>query len=99
MTNQLPPGWPYWPRNLPIWPSLTSSFTPTLSDPLNQFNAQWQQPADAFAGATMSRSEQAWDPTTSAWLRSVPPPLPSGGILGSFPQPNDATDGSAAASR
>jgi hypothetical protein len=37
------------------------------------------------------------DQITPAWLPSIIPSLPSGGILGSFPQPNDATDESSSA--
>src|SRR5258708_39596181 len=103
MTDQFPPpGWFPRPAIWPYWPSsLRDAFTPPQlpTDPWNQINAQWRQPpVGANAGATTSQPNDAWDRTTPAWLRSGMPSLSSGGILGSFPQPNDATDDSATAS-
>jgi hypothetical protein len=102
MTDQFPPpGWSPRPAIWPYWPSLRDAFTPPQrpSDPWNQTNAQWwQPPVGANAGATPLQPNDAWDRTTPAWLRSAMPPLSSGGILGSLPQPNDATDDGATAS-
>src|SRR4051794_26425767 len=93
-----PPGWFSQPAIWPIWPSLRDTFPPQPpSDPWNQDNAQWWQQPGANSAATTSQPNEAWDRTTPAWLRLPMPSLPSGGILGSFPRSNDATDENATA--
>ena len=98
MTDQfLPPGWftqsatwPYWPK------SLVASFTPPTYEPWNQIDRQsWQQPFGASVGSFGPPADRAWSPAAPA---SAPSISPTGGILGNFPQQNDAEEGSPAAS-
>jgi hypothetical protein len=101
MTDQFPP--PSWfprPATWPYWPSPSDTFTPPqpANDPWNQINAQWWQQPGTNSAATTTQPNDSWDRTVPAWPRSAMPPIPSGGILGSFPQPNDATDESTTAS-
>jgi hypothetical protein len=95
MTDQFPPpGWFPQPAIWPYWPSLKDGFAlpQAPSDPWNQPDGNWGQQSGTNAGATTSQSNDAWDQRVPAWLRLAVLRIPSGGILGSFPQQNDAPD-------
>jgi hypothetical protein len=68
MTNQpLPPGWPYWPSSLPIWPSLRANFTSPLSpfDSEIQLNTHPLQRSADLNATTTSQPNDVWNQAAS----------------------------------
>jgi hypothetical protein len=102
MSDQfLPPGWCTQSATWPYWPkSLTGPFMQPAYEPWTHVPRQsWQQAFGASVGSIGPQPNDAWDEATPAWPRPTLANVPSGGILGSFPQQNDAEEsGSAAAS-